>query len=97
MYNEAIRRRDAALKTLVIADFCIIVLISGKNITVLGFAISLGEIPAALEFSIMLASMGWLFGNLAFPTEQAYQTVLRGFNQTKAKKAHVDPEFLSGC
>jgi hypothetical protein len=95
MYEEAVRRRDNLLRTMVIADAGILLLLYGRDVRIPGFGISLLELPAGLELASLLASVAFMFACLAFFNEQAYIGLLNELTRRKTAPADLDPDFLA--
>lgn len=97
MYRLAIERRDGILKTLVITDMGLAMLLFGKNITIPGTSLGLHDIPAGVQVLTALSSFAFLMLSLAFLNSQLYQGILEQFSMKKAEQKHIDPDFLSAA
>lgn len=94
MYSEGIRRRDNIMKSVVIADLLLIMVVNGQTITVPGVGLSLIEFPGAHAATMIFASLAFLFFAIAFFNEQAYAAIVRQFSIRRAQRTQVDPDFL---
>lgn len=95
MHHEALNRQNAQLKTTILADAGLAMLLFGKNVTIPGTSLGIQDIPAAVEVFTALAAFGFLMVSLSFLNAQCYMAVIDQFNIRKAQPFHVDPDFLS--
>lgn len=97
MHEEALRRQAGQLKTTVLADGALALLLFGKNITLPGTSLGIQDIPAAVEVFTALAAFSFLMLSLSFLNAQFYQAIIEQFNIRKARPYSVDPDFLSAA
>lgn len=95
MHREALGRQNAQLKTVVLADGALALLLNGKNITIPGTAIGIQEIPAAVEVLTAFSAFGFLMLSLTFLNAQFYHAIIEQFSARKARIYGVDPDFIS--
>lgn len=95
MYGTSVARRDSILKSLLVLDGVILLLLFGKTLTIPGLGLNLLEIPAALEIASVIGSICFLFLSMAFVNEQAYLAILNQFNTRRALSQAIDPDFVA--
>lgn len=97
MHREALSRRDAILKSVVLADVVIALLLFGKNIAIPGTTLAIQDIPAALQTVAVFSSFNFMMLGVAFFNEQAYQSIVSQFNIRRSKSLGIDPDFLTAA
>lgn len=97
MHAEALKRQEGLLKTTVLADAALALILFGKNVTIPGTSIGLQDIPAATEVFTVLAAFGFLMLSLSFLNAQCYVAIVEQFNIRKAKPYYIDPDFLNAA
>lgn len=97
MHREALNRQASQLKTVVLADAALTLLLFGKNVTIPGTSLGIQDIPAAVEVFTALAAFGFLVLSLSFLNAQCYLAVIEQFNIRRARPFHVDPDFLTAA
>jgi hypothetical protein len=95
MHREAANQQNAALKTLMISDLGLALLLFGKNIKIPGTDFGIQDIPAANEVLTVAATFGFLTLSMAFLNSQCYQAILEQFYIRRAAKWGIDPDFLA--
>lgn len=95
MHRIALERQNGQLKTVVLADGALALILNGGSITIPGFNISLKEIPAAIETLTAFSAFGFLMLSLSFLNAQFYQAVIEQFSVRIARKVGVDPDFIT--
>lgn len=97
MHSRSVAKQDSILKTLLITDCLLALLLFGKNVTIPGTPLSLQDIPAAIEVLTLFASFNFMVLSLAFANTQAYAAICDQFTNRLAAKACVDPDFISAA
>ncbi|MGK9199427.1 hypothetical protein [Sinorhizobium meliloti] len=97
MHREALSRRDATLKSVVLSDVILALLLFGKNITIPGTTLGIQDIPAALHTVAVFSSFNFMMLGVAFFNEQAYQSIVSQFNIRRSKTLEIDPDFLTAA
>lgn len=95
MHREAINQQNAAIKTLVISDIGLALLLFGKNIKIPGTDFGIQDIPAANEVLTISAAFSFLTLAMAFLNSQSYQAILEQFYIRRAAKWGIDPDFIA--
>lgn len=95
MLAEAAKRREALSKSLVLADFLTLMVISGKNVIIPGTDMKLLEFPGAMQSTMLFASLSFMFLCTSFFNEQSYQAIVSQFSIRKGKRTALDPDFIS--
>ncbi|WP_416065330.1 hypothetical protein ACK9YZ_00695 [Rhizobium sp. ZK1] len=94
MHRQALSRQDATLKTLVLADAGLAMLLFGKNIAIPGTTIGIQDIPAAIQVLTALASLAFFTLSQSFLNAQLYLAIVEQFAIRRAKVKGIDPDFL---
>jgi hypothetical protein len=97
MYQLAEQKRDSLLRSLIIFDALILLLLFGKSITIPGTNISLSEFPAAREASTFLASLGFQFFAFSFVNWHGYAAIVDTINTHRARNTGIDPDYISAA
>ena len=95
MHRLAIARQDGQLKTVVLSDAALAMVLNGGSITIPGINVGLNEIPAAIEIFSTISAFGFLMLSLSFLNAQFYQAVIEQFSIRRASKVGVDPDFIT--
>ncbi|CDZ27768.1 Hypothetical protein NGAL_HAMBI490_26190 [Neorhizobium galegae bv. officinalis] len=95
MHREALNQQQGALKTLLISDVGLALLLFGKNIKVPGTDFGIQDLPAANEVLTVVAAFGFLTLAMAFLNAQMYQAILEQFYIRRASKLGIDPDFIA--
>ncbi|MDZ7873205.1 MAG: hypothetical protein U5N27_08630 [Rhizobium sp.] len=91
MHREALSRQNAQLKTVVLADAGVAMLLFGKNVTIPGTSLGIQDVPAAVEVFTAVAAFGFLMLALSFLNAQCYLAVISQFNIRKARPLSRGP------
>ena len=97
MQQASERKRDALIRNMLLLDAVALLLLFGKGITIPGLNIELGDVPAARDALIFLASLSFQFFALAFVNWQGYGAIIDTISKHRTKKSGVDPDFLSAA
>jgi hypothetical protein len=95
MYTIAERKRDGLMRSLLLLDALLALLLFGQSVNVPGIGLSIGEIPAIIEVITLFTTLTFFFNALAFLNVQAYGRIIDQFHIRKAGKGYIDPDFLS--
>jgi hypothetical protein len=94
MHANALNKQNSLIKSLVLIDALLALLISGKDIVIPGISVRLLDIPAAPQLFVVMSSVIFLLSSLSFLNSQLYGAILEQFCIEKAKKIGVDPDFI---
>lgn len=92
---EATQERDATLKGVVTLDALLALASSGHNIVIPGIGVNMGDIPALLEILVGLASASACITAISFASWLCYSQLFFVFNNRKARKYNIDPDFIN--
>jgi hypothetical protein len=95
MHGEAHHQQNGALRTLIIADSGLALLLFGKDIQLPWAGLTLLDLPAANEVLTVIASYGFLTLSMAFLNAQMYVAILDQFYIRRASRLGIDPDFIS--
>lgn len=97
MHNRALAKQEALLKTTLLSDGLLALLMFGKSVTIPGTSIGFQDLPAAVEVLTVFASFSFMVLSLAFMNAQAYQAICDQFTNRLAAKKGIDPDFISSA
>jgi len=87
-------QQQIMVRTLMIALFLMFVAWSGGNIKLPGTGVSIGEVPAFLELSIIVASFSVLMLSYVFLSIQIYSAVISAISKELLAKNELDPDIF---
>lgn len=97
MHSRTLAKQEALMKTALLSDGLLALLLFGKNVTIPGTSLGLQDLPAATEVMTIFASFSFMVLSLAFMNAQAYQAICEQFTNRLAARKGIDPEFLSAA
>ncbi|MCP8897371.1 hypothetical protein KYK29_20785 [Shinella daejeonensis] len=97
MHSRTLAKQEALLKTALLSDGLLALLLFGKNVTIPGTSIGFQDLPAAVEVLTVFASFSFMVLSLAFMNAQAYQAICEQFTIRLAAKKGIDPDFISSA
>jgi len=97
MHGRALDKQEATMKSVILTDALLALVLSGKSLTIPGTSLEISDIPAAVEVLTVLASLSFMSLCLAFINTQAYLAIAQEFTNRIAQKKFVDPDFLSAA
>jgi hypothetical protein len=93
MHQQALGRQGAMLKSLIMVDSLLVLVVTGTSFSIPGFGISPSEIPGALEVLVILSALSFMFLCVAFTNAQLYQAIVDVMGRAQVPD-HLDPEFF---
>jgi hypothetical protein len=97
MHKAAVAKQDAILKSFIITDFALALLVFGKNLTIPVIGIGLRDLPAAREALTVLSAFSFLMLSLTFLNVQLYHAIIEQFIIRRARPHMIDPDFITAA
>ncbi|WP_433762643.1 hypothetical protein [Brucella anthropi] len=97
MYKEAVKRRDAIFKSVILLDFIALLVYYGRDIKIPVVNVGFSDVPGGFLSIVLLSSLSFLFFAISFANEQFYKCIAHQFNVRKAEKLGIDPDYLSAA
>jgi hypothetical protein len=95
MLQQTEQKRDNLVRTIIVCDALVVLLLLGKTIKIPGMELSLAELPGATEALTVLSTLAFFFLATTMINWNAYSLIIDQFNIRKAEKSGIDPDFLS--
>lgn len=96
-HSEAITRQNNLMKSTLLTDAALALLISGKNIKIPGLEMDLSDLPVAQEVLIIMSSMAFMLFCISFINAQLYEAIVQTLARRRLSTPLVDPEFVSAA
>lgn len=95
--REAETRRDNILKSLVVLDAFIVIILSGVSLNIPFFNIAADSFPLVLEIMTLIASVAAFFSVLAFVNVSAYDQLIYTIQANRELGSEVDADYRTAA